>query len=113
MNVIALVVGESEAAVGVDGVEAAILQRIGAELVRKADSAAFLAQIEQQSTARRADDAQRLLELRSAIAFQRAEYVAGQALAVQAHQRRFAARRTDHECDMLLAVVRRAKGHNL
>ena len=57
--------------------------------------------------------AQRLLELRPAIAFQRAEHVAGQALAVQPDQRRLAAERADHQRDMLLPVVRGAEGDDL
>ena len=42
------------------------------------------------------------LELRPAIAFQRAEHVAGQAFAVQPDQRRLAAERADQQRDMLL-----------
>ena len=56
---------------------------------------------------------QRFLELRPAIAFERAEHVAGQAFAVQADQRRLAAERADHQRDMLLPVVRGAEGDDL
>ena len=49
------------------------------------------------------------LELRAAIALQRAEHVAGQAFAVQAHQRRLPAERADDQRDMLLPVVRRGR----
>ena len=69
----------------------------------------FLAQVEQDPAAGRADDLQRLLELRPAIAFQRAEHVAGQAFAVQPDQRRLAAERADHQRDMLLRR-RRTRG---
>ena len=86
---------------------APVLQRIGAQLVGKADAAALLAQVEQDPAASLADDPQRLLELRPAIAFQRAEHVAGQAFAVQPDQRRLAAGRADQQRDMLLPVVRR------
>ena len=87
MGIVALVVGKAEAAVGLDRIEPAVLERIGAQLVGKADPAAFLAQVEQDPAAVRADDLQRFLELRPAIAFERAEHVAGQAFAVQPHQR--------------------------
>ena len=43
---IALVILEAEPEVGVDGVEALVLQRIGAQLVDQADAAPLLAQIE-------------------------------------------------------------------
>ena len=52
MRIIALVVGEAEPAVGVDRVEPAILQRIGAQLVGEADAPPFLAQVEQDSRRR-------------------------------------------------------------
>ena len=42
MPIIALVIGEAEPPVGIDGVEPAVLERIGAELVGEADAAAFL-----------------------------------------------------------------------
>src|SRR6185436_2472750 len=60
-----------------------------------------------------ADDLERFPELRSAVALQRPEYVTGQALAVQAHQRRPPGEGADEQRDMLLAVVRRAKRHDL
>ena len=53
MAVVALVVGEAEPLVGVDRVEPAVLQRVGAELVGEADAAAFLAQVEQDPAAGR------------------------------------------------------------
>ena len=42
-RVVAFVVAEAEGEVGVDGVEAAVLERIGAYLVEQADAATFLA----------------------------------------------------------------------
>ena len=53
MRIVALVVGKAEAAVGVDRVEPAILQLIGAQLVGEADAAPFLAQVEQHAAAGR------------------------------------------------------------
>ena len=51
MAIVALVVGEAEAAVGIDGVEPAVLERIGAQLVGEADAAPFLPQVEQHAAA--------------------------------------------------------------
>ena len=70
MAIVALVVGKAEPPVGIDRVEPAVLKRIGAELVGEADAAPFLAQIKQHAAALRADQPQRLLQLRPAIAFQ-------------------------------------------
>ena len=89
----ALVVGEAQAQIGVDRVEALILERISAQLVDQADAAPLLAQIEQDSPARRGDRLERRVELRAAIAFERAEHVAGQAFAVEPDERRATGRR--------------------
>jgi hypothetical protein len=70
LPVIALVVGKSEPLVGLHRVQPPILQRIGAQLIRKADAAAFLPQIEQYPAPLHADDPKRFLELRPAIALQ-------------------------------------------
>ena len=58
MAIVARVVGEAEAAVGIDGVEAAVLQRVSADLICKPDPAPFLAQVEQYAAAFAADDVQ-------------------------------------------------------
>ena len=99
----ALVVGEAQAKVGVDRVEPAILELVGAQLVGQPDPAALLAKIEQYAAAGLTDQPQRLLQLRPAIAFEAAEHIAGQTLTVQTHQRRPAAERADQQRDMILA----------
>ena len=48
-RVVALVVAEPEREVGLDGVEPAVLQRVGAHLVEQADAAPLLAQVEQHA----------------------------------------------------------------
>ena len=53
MSIVALVVGKAEPQVRIDRVESAVLQRIGAKLVGKADPAAFLAQVEQNAASGR------------------------------------------------------------
>jgi hypothetical protein len=50
-GVVTLVGGETQALVGFDGVGAAILQLVGADLVQQADATAFLAQVQQHATA--------------------------------------------------------------
>ena len=47
MAIIALIVGKTEAQIRIDGIESAILQRIGAELVRQPDPATLLPQVKQ------------------------------------------------------------------
>ena len=89
--VVAQVGGEAELQVRLDGVEPAVLQRVGAQLVREPDAAALLAQVEQHARAALGDRAQRRVQLRAAVAALRAEHVAGEALRVHAHQRRLAA----------------------
>ena len=113
MAVVALVVGKAEPLVGFDRVEPAVLQRVSADLVGETDAASLLAKIEQHAAAGLADDVERFAKLRPAIAFERAEHVAGQAFAVQADQRRLAAERADHQRDMLLPVVGGAEGDDL
>src|SRR5438477_5404665 len=82
-RVIALVVAEAEREIGVHGVEALVLQRVGADLVDQADPAALLAEIEEQAARHRGQPAQGRLELVAAIAAQGARHVAGQALGVE------------------------------
>ena len=110
---VALVVGEAEPEIGVDRVEALILQRIGPELVDQADAAPFLPQIEEDAPARGGDRGQRGVQLRPAIAFERAQSVAGQAFAVDPDQRRLAVGIADDQRDMLGSVAVRAEGDDL
>ena len=53
------------------------------------------------------------VKLRPAIAFQAAEHIAGQAFAVQPHQRRLAVRLADQQRDMLARRMGRAEGDDL
>src|SRR6185369_14092366 len=82
----ALVGFEAEALVRLDGVEALVLQFIGLELVDEADAAAFLREIEQYACAMLADDADGAAYLIAAIAFERAQQVAGETFRMQAHE---------------------------
>ena len=82
--VVALVVTEAEGEVGIDRVEALVLQPVGPELVEQADAAPFLAQVQDHARLQLADVAQGRGQLVTAIAAQRAQRVTGEALAVEA-----------------------------
>ena len=62
------------------------LQLVRAELVQEADSAAFLAHVQDDAAPLGLDAGERLLELLAAVAEQRVEDVAGQALGVHADE---------------------------
>ena len=84
--VVAQVSREAELEVGVDGVEALLLELVGAELVEQSDPPALLAQVQQHADALLLDHRQRRLQLLAAIAAQRVEHVTGQALRVHADE---------------------------
>lgn len=85
-RIVALIGGEPQALVGLDGIRAAILQLVGADLVQQTDTTAFLAQIQQHATPLGSDRAQGGLQLRTAIAAQAEQGVASQAFRMQAAQ---------------------------
>src|SRR6201999_153321 len=85
-RVVALVVPEAEGQVGVHRVEPAILERVGAYLVAEANSAPLLTQIEEEPARLGGELLERHAELVAAIAAERPEGVAGEALGVEARQ---------------------------
>ena len=85
---LAVVGAEAEAFVGFDGVETLVLQFVGAELGHEADAAALLLFVEQDAGALAGDEAEREVELVVAVAAQGVEDVSGEALGVDADQRR-------------------------
>ena len=91
--VVAQVDRQAELEVRVDGVEALVLQVVGAQLVQQADPAALLGEVEQDAAALVLDHRERRLELLAAVAAQRVEDVAGQALGVHADEHVVDARR--------------------
>ena len=75
--------GRPSSQVGVDGVVALLLELVGADLVAEADAAALVAaQVDEDARALLLDQVERGLQLGPAVAAQRAEDVAGQALGV-------------------------------
>ncbi len=77
---------EAQSLIGVDGVEALVLEAIGSQLVDQADAAALLRQIEQHAAARFFDGVDGAAQLLAAIAFERAQEVAGEARRMQPRQ---------------------------
>ncbi len=75
--------GQAQGGLRVDGVGARVLLGVGAQLVDEADAAALVAAEVDDDPALAADPGQRRLQLGSAVAPQRPEGVAGQALGVQ------------------------------
>ena len=84
--VVAQVGRQAELQVRVDGVEALLLELVGAQLVEQADPAALLREVEEHALALLLDAHERVLELLAAVAAQRVEDVAGQALGVDADE---------------------------
>ncbi len=91
--------GEAKFLVGLDRVHAAVLQFVGAQLVHEADAAPLLRQIQQDAGRRRGNAAQRKFELRAAIAAFGGQNIAGEALRMDAHERRLAANSPVHQSD--------------
>ena len=73
--------------VGVNGVETAVLKRIGPHLVEKPDVAALLREIDENPAAGFGHQPKRPLKLLATVAFQAAENIAGDALRMQPHER--------------------------
>ena len=84
--VVTQVGGQPELEIGVDRVEPLLLELVGVELVEQADSASLLREIEQDAAALLVDHRERRLHLLAAVAAQRVEDVARQALGVDAHE---------------------------
>lgn len=86
--VVAEVALEAELFVGFDGVGAPILELIGAEFIHESDAAALLKLVDDQASASGANFGQCNFELGPAVAAQAMENVAGEALGMDAHERR-------------------------
>lgn len=82
----AAVCGEAEFDVGFDGVAAVVLELIGAELCHETDAAALLLLIEENACALLRNFGEGELELKAAVAAQRAEDVSGEALGVDSDE---------------------------
>ena len=107
--VLARVGREPELEVGLDRVAALVLERVRAQLVSEADAAALVAaQVDDDPLPLGRDLRERAVELHAAVAPQRAEHVAGEALAVHPHEHVLLARHlAPHEREVLGVVEQR------
>ena len=107
--VLAQVGREAELEIGLHRVEALLLQLVGVDLRGEADAAPLLPHVEQDAAAGLLDLLQRGVELAAAIAAARAEDIAGQAFAVDAHEHRLAVGDVAlHQREVVLLFMRRA-----
>ncbi len=84
--VVTQVGGEAELEVGLDRVDALLLELVGAQLVEQADAAPLLGEVEQDSPALALDHRERRRKLLAAVAAHAVEDVAREALAVHADE---------------------------
>ena len=87
-GVLAGVDGQAELELGVDRVEAPVLEPVGAQLLGEADAATLVPAQVDDHPALGGHPLERAVELRPAVAALRAEHVAGEALGVHPHERR-------------------------
>lgn len=80
--------GEAEPLIGLHGIETLVLELIRAEFRHKTDPAAFFRLIEEDAGARIRNGLKGMFELKTAVAAERAEYIAGKALGVDPYDRR-------------------------
>src|SRR4029077_12093665 len=103
--VVALIGLETEPLLRLDRVESLALQLVGANLVGETDAAPFLIEIQQDAASFLPDAIHRGRELRAAIATDRVQDIAGEALRVHASEDVGAvADVAEHERDVLLLV---------
>ena len=79
---------EAQGVIGLDGVDAGILQLVSLQLCHQANAAALLIFVDHETTTFRGDGLHGQFELIVAVATQRPEHLAGEALRVDAEQRR-------------------------
>jgi len=86
--VIACVIGKTKFAIGFHGVETGVLQFVGFQFINQADAASFLRQVEHDPRRLGRNFPEREFELSAAVAALRGEDVSGEALGMDAHERR-------------------------
>lgn len=82
----AFVVAEAQHLVGVDGIQAVVLQVVGPQLVGQTDTPPFLGEVQQNAATAFGDGGHAAAQLLAAIAAQAAEQVAGETRRVQARR---------------------------
>ena len=96
---------ETQLLVGLDGIHALFLQRVGVDLVGQADAAALLAHIEDDALALFLDHTHGLFELTAAITATRMKDVPGQTFTMDAHERGFIRRNVAHDQGHVVVVI--------
>src|SRR3712207_4034817 len=103
--VVAHVLRQSQRAVRLDGIEALLLERVGRDLLGKADTATFLPQVEKDAPTLLLQEPQAFVQLFSAVATRRPEHVARQTFRVCTDQNRTAVvDRSQGERHVLLVI---------
>src|SRR5690348_5412843 len=110
--VVAQILLESELQIGLNRVEALVLQRVSLDLVRQPDTTPFLMQVDDYASLGSQDPFDGFGQLLAAIAALGAENVAGKALRMQPHQRRATAANIALDQGQMLAAVHRAPEHH-
>src|SRR6185369_16601278 len=103
-GVVATFIGtEPQRAIGVDGVEAFLLQQIRSKLVAQTDTTTLLCQIQEDAAASGSEDAQAGVQLFAAIASEAPEEIAGKTGRMEPHGHRVrpALALADHNSHML------------
>jgi hypothetical protein len=106
---VALVGFETEALVGLDGVETRILQLIRLQFRHQTNAAAFLLFVNQDARTLVPNHSQCHFKLLPAVAAQRVKHIAGEALRVNADQRRRGMNITHHQGNSFLDPRGRAR----
>jgi hypothetical protein len=107
-SVVATFIGtEAQRAIGVDSVQAFLLQQIRSKLVAQTDTPTLLRQIQEDASAPGGEDAQAGMQLFTAIASEAAEEIAGKAGGVEPHGHRIwpALALADHNRHMFQEAV--------
>ena len=95
--------------VGLDGIEPLLLKFVGVDFRPEPDPPPLLPHVNQDARAGFPDALHRLVQLRAAIAPPRSEDIAGEAFAVDAHERRLAGGNlSEHQRDVVQAIDQRA-----
>ncbi|MNC27763.1 hypothetical protein D3C75_759490 [compost metagenome] len=104
-SVIPQVGREAQLQIGIHSVQPFFLQLVSPQLVDQADTSAFLAHVEQHTSARSFNLAQRRFKLRAAVAAVGMEHIAGEAFGMHTHQHRIIARDIAFDQGNMLLVV--------
>ena len=104
---------EAQGVVGIDRVEAGVLKLVGPQFRHQADAAALLVLVDHQPAAFRGDGPHGDLQLVVAVAAQRPEHLAGEALRMDAHEGRALGQIAEDQCERGIRLSRAVHNHAL